>query len=286
MIDIHVHTSDKELWGLHTKSATLDDLEKYAEEHGVEKIVLLATYFPYKKSGVPNHELLRRIGERDKFFIFASLDAMNNLEDGTRELRELAGKGIVKGIKLYPGYQNFRLRDETLFPIYELAAERNLPIAVHSGELHHCCQVDATTGRRERCGGRCYIDEQGDFARPGEVLHAARSFPEVKFLMCHLGNPFFSELRDVMRECPNVYTDTSGQFTSGTDEDSPEYRFILAGEMREFLKLPNGSERVIFGSDFPIQSYEDSIALIKSLRLPKEVEENIFHRNARKLLNI
>lgn len=286
MIDFHAHTSDKEMWRLHTHSATLDDLERYADKYGIEKIVLMATYFPFKKGGLPNRELLRRIKGRERFLAFGSLDAMNNLYNGIQELRELASSGEIHGIKLYPGYQDFSLSNGSIFPVYEIAAEYGLPVAIHSGELHHCCPKDIATNMRVKCGGRCYIDELGNLARPREVIGAALEFPNVKFVMCHLGNPFFSELRDVMRQCPNVYTDISGQFTSGTTEDYPGYREVLADEMWEFLQLPCGSGRMIFGSDFPIQSYMDSIELVLELGLAKEVEDKIFHNNAAKILNL
>lgn len=286
MIDIHAHTSNKELWELHTKSATLDVLEAHAEEYGIDKIVLMATYFPFKGGGLPNHELLRRIEGRDKFLVFASLDAMNNLEQGVKELRELAESRKVHGFKLYPGYQDFHLSDERIFSVFELAAKHGLPVAIHSGDLHHCCPKDLATNKREKCGGRCYIDELGDLSRPREVVVAAERFPEVNFIMCHLSNPFFGELRDVMRQCRNVYTDISGQFTSGSSEDSPEYRLVLVGEIRKFLDLEHGSERLMFGSDFPIQSYEDSVTLVRSLGLTKEVEDKIFHQNAATLLKL
>lgn len=99
----------------------------------------MATYFPFKRGGPYNAELLRRIEGRPLFRMFLSLDAMNNLDHGASELVELVNHRQVAGIKLYPDYQDFRLSNPRVFPVYELAEKNNLPTAIHTGELHHYC---------------------------------------------------------------------------------------------------------------------------------------------------
>ena len=118
------------------------------------------------------------------------------------------------------------------------------------------------------------------------MLVAAKRFPEVNFVLSHLGNPYFSELREVMRSCENVYTDISGQFLSASHEDDPEYRRELKTELKKFLEMPNGLERLMFATDFPIQSYKDSIEFVKMLELSKEEEKKVFYGNAKKILKL
>lgn len=139
LIDVHAHTSNKKLWNLHTETATIAKLEKLAEQFNVRKIVLMATYFPFKGSGLPNAELLQRIKGNDLFAMFGSLDVSNGMLNGIQELRELADRGEILGIKMYSGYQEFNPSSEEVFPVYELAREFNLPVMFHTGELHHCC---------------------------------------------------------------------------------------------------------------------------------------------------
>lgn len=291
IIDIHAHTSNRTLWGLHTSRANLSVLEKEAEENDVICIVLLATYFPFKGTGLHNLELLERIrGRRGRgsclFSVFGSLDAMNNFPGGLEELRELAKAQVIFGIKLYPGYQNFDPSSHEVFPVYELAQEFGLPVMFHTGELHHCCHKELREKGQGKCGPVCWIDRLGYLARPKQMEGAIAAFPRVNFILAHLGNPFFEEVRELMRGYHNVHTDTSGQFVSGTDEDTPEYRAMLKSEMKQFLAIPNAENRILFGTDFPIQSYVSSIALIKSLGLPRETEEKIFFRNAARLLRL
>lgn len=286
MIDVHAHTTDHRLWGLHVASANIKDLEAEAEKFGIEKIILMATYFPFKKSGLFNRELWQRIEGNKLFAMFGSLDIMNNLKNGIKELEELCYKKIICGIKLYPGYQNFSLNDEKVFPIYRLAEKFNLPIAIHSGELHYCCSKEEREKGKFRCGETCRIEKLAHLSRPLSGLSVIQKFPKVNFIMAHLGNPYFEELRQLMYQCPNVYSDISGQFTSGTDEDFAEYREILKQEINLFLRISNGSKRIMFGTDFPIQSYQHTFEILDSLSLDDKTRNDICSENAKTIIPI
>lgn len=285
-IDFHAHTSEHKLWGLHTQTATISDLVKLAAKHDLKKIVLLATYFPFKGSGLKNKELLDRISDNPLFCMFASLDVQNNFEQGLEELRELAEQGKICGIKLYPGYQVFSPSDSKVFPVYELAREFALPVMFHGGELHHCCQEQDRKQGHFRCGKDCKIDQFGHLAQPQAFVEAVKNFPTVNFIISHLANPYFEELRQIMSLYPNVYTDISGQFLSATAEAKPEYQELIVSEIKKFLVLPQGADRLMFGTDFPIQSYEDSISLIESLNLNAADLEKVYFSNAAKLLKL
>lgn len=286
IIDIHAHTSNHQMLGLHTKTATIQDLEAYAKKYNIEKIVLMATYFPFKGSGLSNYELLKRVQDKELFLIFGSLDSSGDIEQGVGELKELAKQKKIAGIKLYPGYQIFDCADEKIFPVYELALKYNLPVKFHTGELHHCCSRENRGKGEFRCGDYCRIDKYGDLSKPENILPVAKHFENVKFILSHLSNPYFSQLREVMRQCSNVYTDISGQFVSATEEDTKEYRNLIKEEIIEFLKLPNGADRLMFGTDFPIQSYEDSFAIIDSLNLNSVDKNKVLYQNAKKILDL
>ena len=294
IIDIHAHTSSKPLWGLHTPTADLATIEALMDKHDVSLVVLMATYFPFKTStrgggGTSNARLAELIKGNPRFKMFGSLDASQgaNLDEGLSDLRARAQTGSLAGIKLYPGYQDFHPAMPRMFPVYRLAEEYGLPVMFHTGELHHCCPWTERQAGHLRCGyPTCQIDQLGHLARPRSLAIVTACFPEVKFVFSHLGNPHFEEMREVMRTCPNVYTDISGQFLSGTAEDTPEEHLLLKHEIEKFLALPNGADRLMFGTDFPIQSYEDTIALVDSLDCSIETETKILRKNAEKLLGI
>ena len=266
---------------LHVTSASIASLEMEAQKYGITNVILLATYFPLKGTGVHNLDLLERIKGHKLFRMFGSLDVMNNLDFGIVDLETLAREKKIAGIKLYPGYQCFEPSEPRLEGVYELAEKYHLPVMLHGGELHHCCPKTIRETPARPCGlASCTIKEYENLARPQFVEKPARDYPNIKFVVSHLANPYFSELRGVMKRCPNVFTDISGQFVSGTSEDTEEYRQLVVSEIQQFLLCPNGHERVMFATDFPIQSYKDSLDLVARLKLSKSQTENILSRNA------
>jgi len=285
IIDFHAHTSEHNLWGLHTKRADLDELRHYAKIFGIDRIELMATYFPLKGTGLPNLLLQERIKGDKLFGFFGSLD-LSDWNCSLAELEMLAEAKAIDGIKGYAGYQKFKLDSELVWQVCRLAQKYDLPIAVHMGELHPCCPQDKNQ-KEFRCHhDSCPLDELSHLAHPDMLRPLARRFPEVNFIACHLANPYFRELREAMRECWNISTDISGQFVSGTDEDTADYRKKISSEIHRFLEVPNGMDRVLFATDFPIQSYQDSLDIVRSLHLSATDEAKILSGNTQRLLKI
>jgi len=273
--------------GLHTIDASLPVIEQACNKYNVARAMVMATYFPYKGTGVPNMEMLERINGNKQFALIGSLDVMNRFDEGLIELESLARERKIVGVKLFAGYQSFRVSDAKMYPLYALCEHYRLPVTIHGGELHHCCPRDQRERGDLKCQNSfCWIDQNTDLSRPGAFARAIRLFPNVNFVIAHLANPYFDELRQLMTDFPNVSTDTSGQFLSGTDEATPEYKKEIITELRAFLALPNGEDRLMFGSDFPIQSFEDTIELIDALHLPRKVREKIEWKNANRLYRL
>jgi predicted TIM-barrel fold metal-dependent hydrolase len=285
IIDIHAHTSTHQMRGLHTSQAGIEYLRHMAEKFDISKICIMATYFPLKGSGLHNEELLDRIKGDAMFSCFGSLNLEKDIEEGIAEIERLSEDEMIEGIKLYPGYQKIILSDERFWPLYEIAEKFDLLVACHMGELHHCCSKKPPY----RCSNdHCPLDDENrkKLSSPIELGKTAKIFPNVKFIASHLGNPFFEDLQNVMSNYQNIYTDISGQFVSGSKEDTPEYRNFIVSKIREFLNLECGIERVMFGTDFPIQSYKDTLELVKALDLKTAQEKMILSGNAKKILKI
>ncbi len=282
IIDVHVHTSNNRMRGLHTDDASIHTIERKMLNHNIERGLVLATYFPFKGTGLRNEDLLIRLSEYPRMHAIGSLDVTGDLEMGVRELDDLARAGLIMGIKLYPGYQNFSMEDRRARRVLETARMHGLPVTIHSGELHHCCSARRRQEGDLRCSNDfCWIDRLGDLAHPMSMELAVSAFPDVMFVIAHMGNPHFEALRELMRRYPNVVTDISGQFVSGTHEDTPEYRQEILDEMMQFLvDVPNGFQRLMFGTDFPIQSFEDSIWLVENLGVTDRVKYDIYRGNA------
>ena len=99
--------------------------------------------------------------------------------------------GAIKALKIYPGYEPFYPADAKLAPAYELAEAFDVPVMIHSGDTY------APRGKVK-------------YSHPLHVDDVAVDFPRVKFLICHLGNPWFRDCMEVVYKNDNVYTDISG----------------------------------------------------------------------------
>ena len=95
------------------------------------------------------------------------------------------------GIKFYMGYQNVYLYDPRHDPLFELAKAYDVPVAMHSGETanHH--------GRLR-------------YSHPLTVDEAACRHTDVRFVICHMGNPWIVDAFEVASKNENVFMDFSG----------------------------------------------------------------------------
>ena len=56
--------------------------------------------------------------------------------------------------------------------------------------------------------------------------------------------------------------------------------------MLKFYEIENAEKRIMFGSDFPIQSYADTIQLVEALGLRTEQKSRLYNLNAIELFNL
>jgi predicted TIM-barrel fold metal-dependent hydrolase len=109
-----------------------DDLERGMEKYGIARCFLFCLDEPDRHPGFRggNDRTLEFAARSNGTMIpFVRLD-MNEepIEEATRCLDRGA-----RGIKLHPRAQKFLLNDERLAPVFELAAERKVPILIHGG---------------------------------------------------------------------------------------------------------------------------------------------------------
>jgi uncharacterized protein len=128
VFDAHVHLGH-DIDGM---VGLYDDLERVNDAYGVARCFMFcldeADRHPAFRA--PNERTLeysRRSGGR--LIPFVRLDLA---EEPLEEARRCLDLG-ARGIKLHPRAQRFLLNDERLAPIFELAAERRVPILIHGG---------------------------------------------------------------------------------------------------------------------------------------------------------
>ena len=180
------------------------------------------------------------------------------------ELRDLLQAGAIKGLKLYPGYEPFYPADAKLVPVYQLAEEFDVPVMIHTGDTY------APTGKVK-------------YSHPLHVDEVAVDFPRVRFLICHLGNPWFRDCMEVVYKNDNVYTDISG-LTLGQFTD--RFEAYMCQQLKEMILWGVNPNKVLYGTDWPLSTMESYRQLMDELSLPPRDKELMFHENAAKLFKI
>lgn len=173
----------------------------------------------------------------------------------------------IAGIKLFPGYRPFYPHDRRLAPVYEFARKRGLPVLVHQGDTLH-------------------KDGLIKFARPIELDEVAVRYPDVRFVLCHFGNPWIAEAAELVYKNENVYADTSGLLA----HPSAPYFARMVPQCRETLLSAivtvGACDRILYGSDWPLEELTAAIGLVDGLDLPLEDREKILGGNARRLFGV
>lgn len=162
------------------------------------------------------------------------------------ELDDIESRGL-KGIKLHPDFQEFRIDDPKMLPFYRAVSRRGLPILFHTG------------------------DNRKDFSSPRRLARLLEKIPELKCTAAHLGG--YTEWR-AAREClqgPNVYVDTSSSLA-----------FISRDEALASIEH-FGTDRVLFGTDFPMWRAEDELKAFFGLGLTAEENKAILYDNFSRL---
>jgi|GEM_PF-2211264 len=190
------------------------------------------------------------------------------------EFDRMTGDYGLKGMKLVPCMQHFRLNDRRLFPVYEEAEAEGMPILVHTGG-------DPVPGAEM-------------FGHPRDIGEIAAAFPRLTIIMAHMGVPFFDETKEIMRKHQNVYADLS--FAVVFEEVlafSRLHRMDLPFLTREFWKETIstligeiGYERVLFGSDFPFIKPSAALDEFLKLPIPDGKKEMILWKNAEEILGL
>lgn len=171
------------------------------------------------------------------------------------------------GIKLYPGYNHVYVGDARFFPLYELAAQYDKPVAIHTGST---------------ANGMGFLK----YCHPLTVDEAATQFPKTRFVMCHFGNPWLPDAAAVLEKNANVFADLSGLLEGLFDldelfEENRGYFSLL----RTWLGYAGGYEKVMYGTDWPLVNMEQYIHFMQCL-IPEKHHEKVFYQTAKHVYHL
>lgn len=171
------------------------------------------------------------------------------------------------GIKLYPGYSHVYVSDPRYAPLYDLAAQYDKPVAVHTGST---------------AGGMGMLK----YSHPLTIDDAASQFPHTRFVMCHFGNPWLTDAAAVMEKNNNVYADLSGLLEGKIDVDAlMEENSGYISMLRVWMGYAGGYEKLMYGTDWPLVNLEQYISFIARL-VPEKHHDAVFFYTAKQVYGL
>ena len=198
------------------------------DQHGVERAVSMHT-LPGDLDSAG-----RGVAAADKRLV--GFVMVNPLSEGPFTVLDRAVRGHgFRGLALFPSMFGFALNDERVRAMLEFADRHKLFVFVHCGVL--------------KVGFRAKLNLPAAFdltlSNPLALRKPAAQFPNVRFIVPHLGSGMFRELLMLADSAPNVYADTSGIGAWGK---------YLDGHPTEAQVLRNavevmGADRLLFGTD-------------------------------------
>ncbi|MBQ9442057.1 MAG: amidohydrolase family protein [Selenomonadaceae bacterium] len=244
-------------------SGLLNSMEKFGVDISI--ILPVATHIAQvEKINNSAAQLNEKFSERG-ILSFASMHP--DFENYRAELSRIKNLGF-KGIKVHPVYQKTNLDDKKFMRIFYRAAELDLIVVTHAG-------LDIGFPGKINCSpkmARNLIEELGEF----------------KFVLAHMGG--WKNWDEVLIELADkkFFMDTAfstGKIPAREDFFWREEDLNLLEEKKflQFIKI-FGAEKILFGTDSPWSSPEESINFIKNLPVADEEKEKILGLNAKNLL--
>ena len=263
IIDCHVHLNRYE----ETEPASLTERYRLLREemarHDVDYAIVLSSY--KVNDDRPSTDQILEVVQGDPHIgVVAGISYLNYSAADLAHLRVLLRERSILGLKLYPGYEPFYVHDPRLRVVYELASEFNVPVMIHSGDT---------------------FDPRGKikYAHPIEVDEVAVDYPEVTFVICHLGNPWVTDAMAVIYKNSNVVGDISGFTLKHFEERFEEF---MADQVREVVTYAGNPHSILYGTDWPISTMGSYLKFVDKLGLSPEEKELVLWENAARVFQI
>lgn len=257
IVDCHTHLNSYGDDNVDDLAGCIDRLQLSMRRNRVDVAMVLTSYkvTPARPSTRTVVEATRHL---PNVHVVAGIPYKTFSQQDVDELRLLLEAGDIKGLKLYPGYEPFYPADKKLEPAYRLAEEFDIPVMIHTGDTY------SPTGKVK-------------YSHPLNVDEVAVDFPNVRFLICHLGNPWFRDCMEVVYKNENVYTDISG-LTLGNFTD--RFEAYMRQQLKEMLLWGMNPRKVLFGTDWPLVTMESYLQFMDELKLPPKDKQLMLHENA------
>ena len=241
---------------------TLDKLEGgYSAEEMIGEMdewdvdICILTAFHFGPVNITNENVAELVRKHPRRFIGSgTVNPKQKPMDVIRDIKYMVNDLGIRILRLEPyAYGDgltygARPNEKIYWPIYVTCCELGVPVVLQVGHTGPLLPSE--------CGRPIYLDE------------VALAFPDLKIIGAHLGQPWHEEMMTLAWKHPNVYIDTSAR----TPRHWPK-SFV------SFIKT-YGQDKVLWGTDYPLLSFERCMKEINNLGLDLLVRRKLLRENA------
>ncbi len=215
------------------------------QEIGARKMLVCSVATTAKQVVSINDFIAAECAAHPEFIGFAALHGA--YADIAGEVERVIGMGL-QGVKLHPDFQRTAIDDKASYRIFE-AIEGRLPVLIHMGDYRH------------------------DFSHPTMLAKVMKDFPKLQVIASHLGGyGAWAEAEAVLYPAEQMMVDTSSSLA------------FMSKDRALRLIRHYGTERCMFGSDFPMWSPAEEVERHLALGLTEDEYRKIFAENAKRFM--
>ncbi len=264
LIDCHVHLNNYHDSDRRPTTENVARLLGEMDASGVDHAVVLTSYRRDLDRPIVE-DLLEALANEQRITLVEGLRWRSDNRTDLFTMEERIRDGVVRGIKLYPGYDKYAINDPSLESVFRIAAKYDVPVMIHCGDTY---------------SKQAKVRQ----AHPLLVNDIAVDYPDVKFVICHLGNPWFQDTAEVLYKNDNVFADISGLTLGDFSYQFERYLFQRVKEM--ILYMGDPGRQLMYGSDWPLVAMGSYVKFLDGLDVSAEQRENIAWKTAAKLFRI
>ena len=259
IIDIHTHVYPEKIASaaVHTvrdfyqlekcaMDGTASTLLQRGAEAGVSRFVLMPVANRAEQVSSINNFISRQVAENPTFLGFGAIHA--DFGEIDAEVERIVSMGLI-GIKVHPDFQKFPIDDSRLYPMYE-SIQGRLPVLFHMG------------------------DPRYDFSHPARLRRVLKDFPKLEAIAAHFGgHTMYETARENLQD------------TSCVLDISSTMMFLPKKEVERYISV-YGSERLAFGTDYPLWDPVSEVEHFLSLDITMAEKEQMAHKTAERILKL
>ncbi|HEO71413.1 MAG TPA: hypothetical protein ENN80_09125 [Candidatus Hydrogenedentes bacterium] len=243
---IDVHGHLGPFHGIFMPEAALDSMVSALERYGYEHLVLSPHSALDGDTREGNREMLDAVSNYPgRLYGYCTVNP-NFPDEIQPEMDRYLGRPGVVGIKIHPSMHGRAVGDDTYVPVWERAQADRLMVLSH------------TWGLDGGCGAK-------------DMREIAERYPDVRLLLGHSCYGAWKDAIALAKEFPNVYLELTAAYH--------------AYGVLEWMCREAGSEKVLFGTDYPWFDPFLAIGCVVFAHIGEDEMRNILYTNARLLLD-